>query len=152
MKSMPAWIIAVGKNSFALAEKEMIEYIMSPVSSRIPVTPTYSSQVIHWRDSIIPVLDLRILEGDAPTEELNSIVVVAYQLNIHEPLNYVALVISKPPVRVMVSDDLACDAPEHSNSLLQSVSLAYFEQNNCPVSIINLKQLCSHEFMLQVAS
>ncbi len=162
--SIPAWLLFVGEQSFALAEKEMIEYIIEPDCVSIPVTPAYSSKVIQWREQIIPVMDLGFLENGlmerefakgiqqdkAPSEKISSLVVVAYQLQPLEPLNYLALVISKPPVRILVGDEQGCEPPEDNHPLLKFVTMACFSQGDEPIPILDLKRLSSTEFLNKV--
>ena len=145
--SVPAWLIVAGDKTFALAEKEMIEYIIEPDCMTVPVTPVYSSNVIIWREQLIPVFDLCVLMGMPPISKVTSLVVVAYQVQALEPLNYVALVISGSPVRIEVVDEQACEAPEDNHPLLSLVAMGYFMRDDEPISILDLKILCATDFI-----
>lgn len=145
----PAWLITIGQHTFALAEKEMIEYVIEPQYFDVPVTPEYCSRVLQWRDSTVPIMDLGRLTGDTTHSDVHTLVVVAHQREPYTPLHYLGLVISSPPVRIVVDDEQACDAPEDIHPLLADTSLAYFQHADRAVPVLDLRYLCSEAFLLK---
>lgn len=153
--SNSAWLLDVGNDiQIAVAEPEMVEYLLAPQLHRLPLTPDYCSHVLFWRRLILPVIELSVLLDRSPTAGgASALTVLRYQKMSHAPLDYFALVVEKPPHRITVNDQQACDGPTSDHGIWQSseLVLTYFSQNGITTPILNLPYLTSEAFRVFAA-
>jgi len=131
--SNTAWLLDVGNDiRIAVAEPEMVEYMLAPRLHRLPLTPHYCSHVLLWRRLILPVIELTVLFDRSPSAgRAAALTVLRYQKVAHTPLEYFGLLVEKPPHRIIVNDQQACDGPTSDHKIWQTsdLVLAYFSHN-----------------------
>ncbi len=145
-----AWRVVVGDGvQIAVADNEMFEYVVDPQLQSVPFTPIYCSNVMLWREQIVPVMDLSLLVSKPPSVKMPvTVAIVAYQTKPREPLEYLGLLTREPPVRVTVVDDQACDLPASDTDFWESkeLALACFNCDGQPTPVVNIAHLCSERF------
>ncbi len=145
-----AWRVVVGDGvQVAVTDYEMFEYVVEPQLHPVPFTPAYCSNVMFWRELIIPVMDFSLLVNKSPGVKMQqTVVIVAYQTKPREPLEYLGLLTQEPPARITVVDDQACDLPTSDTNFWESkeLALACFEYDDQPTPVINIAHLCSEKF------
>ena len=149
MSSSEAWLLECG-NALALAvgDHEMAEYVQQYESWTVPGAPDYCQRVMVWQNNIVPVMDLAALEGGSATNAGQSdICILHYQAAPQQPLQHLALCVSRVPQKISVDDAQACEFPPSLESgKLREVTLACFSHDGLPVLIVDIAKLCSAEF------
>lgn len=109
-----AWLMDVGAGfRVAAGGHQVVEYLLSPETVNLPLTPAHCRGVMIWREQMIPVVDLAPLlpGGETRVHGWRRAVVLAYQEAPGEPLHYGALLVRAAPLEVIASDDMACPLP-----------------------------------------
>jgi len=141
-----AWLLeASGGMKFAVAEYEMIEYVIAPELTSVPLTPEYCSSIILWNDHMVPVVNFGILTSEE-SSHMHSVSVLAYQENPQDDLKYIAISLQQPPAKVSISDDQACDIQQIDNDIWRMLSISCFTEQGIAVPILGIKNLASSEF------
>lgn len=143
-----AWLFECSDSlSIAVAEHEMAEYLQASVSFSIPGAPVYCANVLLWQNNFIPILDIAVLLGEQSDSKNKLLCVVVFQSAEGQPLQRVAICVNKPPEKILVNDEQACEFPEAvDESVLLPVSLSCFEHIERPVIILDIAKLCSADF------
>ncbi len=149
-KKTSAWLIeANGGYRFVVAEYEMIEYIMSPQLTAIPLTPEYARSVIHWQDTYVAVLDFGLLIERVHELNFNTSV-LAYQTEPGKPLQHLAVALRRPPQKIVVDDSQLSEADTSRCSLWRYLSSAWIEHENEILPILDVQKLASDDFAQRV--
>lgn len=109
-----AWLMDVGAGfRVAAGAHQVVEYLLSPETMSLPLTPAHCRGVMIWREQMIPVVDLAPLlpGGGTQASGWRRAVVLAYQEAPGEPLRYGALLVRAAPIEVFAADDMACPLP-----------------------------------------
>ena len=94
-----AWLIEINSgHTFAIAEYELIEYVMEPVRYEIPSTPAYASSLLLWQESMVAVIDFSLLINQQQADK-STVGVLAYQSKAGETLKYIGIELSSPPCK-----------------------------------------------------
>lgn len=143
-----AWLLTVAaEHQIAIAECELMEYVLSLQLHKVPAVATHCSDILLWRVKPVPVMQLSMLIGDDATEEsATGICVVAYHKDDSSPLSYVGLPVFDSPAKITIDEDQACTPSEELNRLwsLPNLSLAFFSHAHTIVPIVNIKELCAN--------
>jgi len=143
-ETTPAWLLSVADDiQFSIGEHQAVEYIESPVLQYVPLTPEYSTHVLFWQNSIIPVIDMNLLFEKPAATSNQHIMVVAYQKKDYAPLQHVAFILSSAPEKIMVNDDDASELPDFYPQMLKPSVLSIFNYNQKLTSVLNIAQLSS---------
>lgn len=144
-----AWFLECG-NSLALAvcDHEMAEYVQPQQTWTVPGAPQYCARVMVWQNNIVPIMDIAALEGGAMLDaEQSHVCVLHYQVAPQQPLQQLAVRVTRPPQKVKVDDEQVCEFPASMESgKLRDVTLACFNHDGLPVLVIDIARLCSAEF------
>lgn len=137
-----AWLLTAGVD-FAIAERHMVEYLLSPQIIDVPLRPPHCSGVMIWRERWIPVLDMAQANPEPGGEgELTHVVVLAYQFAPGEALHHGALVVRAPPREALVTDAMAC-APPDDLAALQHLVCACFAHEEKAIPVVDVTRLFS---------
>ena len=107
----PAWLLPVGDNlQFSVGEHEAEAYIDGINLHKVPKTPDFCSQVVYWREMILPVVDLNKLIGDTLSINIadtyaKHLFILSYQKEENTPLEYMAFRLSSAPEKIQVNDE-----------------------------------------------
>lgn len=137
-----AWLLASG-TEFAVAERHMVEYVLSPHIVDVPLRPPHCAGVAIWRERWIPVLDLAAANASPTDGHTARAIVLAYQLAPGQPLQHGAVAVHAPPRETWVSDDMACAPPEDLIKRLRQSLVSCFSLHGTPVPIVNVARLFS---------
>lgn len=113
--STRAWILDVAAGwHIAVGSRHVIEYLLSPEATAIPLAPAHCQGMLVWRDRLIPLVDLRPLLDMQKTSrhEPRRALILGYWDSSRQAVRYGALVVRTAPTDVAVSDDMACPLPE----------------------------------------
>ncbi len=149
MSLSTAWFLQCGNElSIAVGDREMVELVRGQSVHAVPGSPSHCSSVLVWQDSIVPVMDLAILDTGIGIDLSDSyLCLLNYQDEPNSPLKQLALRVSEAPERIQVDDAQFCElSPDLSTSLLKSVALSSFSHHAKTVLILDLAGLCSAEF------
>lgn len=148
MTTTDAWLLESSDSLFiAVGDHEMLEFVNAPIVFSVPGAPDYCRSVIYWQTNLVPLMDLDVLLGRSVETAKKLICTLAYQQQPGVPLEYLAIAVSKAPVKIRVDDEQACEVPDDiADSLIMPVSLSCFMHDEQPVLICDLARLCSAEF------
>lgn len=110
------WLLHLAGGGHAAIGLLELSYLFpeEPPAYAVPCTPAHTSRVIVWQQRLVPVIDLhaRVFEaGAGRTAKMVGIVHSgADPANASAGLG--ALMLSRAPEQIQVSDDQACDLPE----------------------------------------
>lgn len=147
-----AVLLDAGEDSpAAVARHEFIEVLTEVKSFRVPVAPPDCDMLVSWRGELIPAVDLRNLVGandpeDSPAR--NLALVVAYQPNAGEPLQYACLWLGDYPRMVPVSDLQDCVLPPEKQNWFE-ISLGSFLLEDEAVPILDLPRIFSRDLAIR---
>ena len=130
-------------------EPEAEAYIYGINSHKVPKTPDFCSQVVYWREMILPVVDLNKLIGSTLSINIANtyakhLFLLSYQKEANTPLDYMAFRLSSAPDKIQVNDDDACDLPNEYPEKLTPYTLSLFNYKNQITSIFDIAQLSSN--------
>lgn len=138
-----AWLMDVGAGfRVAAGGHQVVEYLLSPETVRLPLTPAHCRGVMIWREQMIPVVDLTpLLPGDvAQASGWRRAVVLAYQQAPGESLRYGALLVRAAPLEVFAADDMACPLPDDPE-VFRYFACACFAHDDKAVPILDTARL-----------
>ncbi len=149
-KETSAWLIeANGGYRFVVADYEMVEYVMSPQTMSIPLTPEYASSVINWQNKYVAVLDFGLLIERV--RELNyNTCVLAYQRESGESLQHLAVALPSAPQKIWVSDTQASEEDTERCSLWRYLANGWINHEGEILPIINIQKLASNDFARRI--
>ncbi|MCK7579687.1 MAG: chemotaxis protein CheW [Chromatiales bacterium] len=126
----------------AAGAHHVVEYLFSPQTVRLPLTPAHCPGVLIWRGRMVPMIDLTaLLPGPAPGAEARTrAVILAYQAAPGEPLRYGALRVQGAPIEIRVSDDSACPLPDEPVAF-RYFSRSCFAYRDRPVPVLDVMRL-----------
>lgn len=149
MTMTEAWLLECG-NSLALAvgDHEMAEYVQPQQTWTVPGAPDYCASIMVWQNNIVPIMDISALESGAMRHgEQSHVCILHYQEAPGQPLQHLAVRVSRAPQKVKVDDRQACEFPASLESgKLGEVTLTCFSHDGLPVLIVDIARLCSAEF------
>lgn len=139
-----AWLLDLGDGfAAAVGIGELVHLLHSPTAFAVPHTPPHAAHVLEWNGKLVPLLDLPHWLRGAPAPETRLIAaVIACQPGPLAPVDYVAMYLAKPPIRIPVSDTQACPLPEPAGPW-QVIALAAFEHGGVSVPVLDTEQLTS---------
>lgn len=144
--SSSAWLIETNSgHTFAIAEYELIEYVMEPERHEIPLTPDYASSILLWQESMIPVIDFSKLIKQTQST-VSTISILAYQTEPGAALDYIGIELNHAPVKIAIDDIQVCESQDLDNGLWDSIANSWFMHQQEAVPIINIASLDSAEF------
>lgn len=150
-KPSKAWLLTpYGVQPFAVAGHEIIEYLNVAQLHAVPTTPAHCRAAIFWRNRIVPLLDFGPLNGLYRTSATPSVAVLAYQVAPGTPLDYIAIALLEPPVKIDVDDETACDLPQEQATLWSLLVASCFSREGMATPIVSVVRLDSAEFRLYV--
>jgi chemotaxis signal transduction protein len=149
MTMSAAWLLECGDSlALAVGDHEMVEYAQQGKTWTVPGAPGYCSSVMVWQNRIVPIMNLRALQGGpAETGEKPHVCVLNYQEAPGLPLQQLAVCVTRAPQKIRVEDEQACEFPPSLEpGKLREVTLACFAHDGLPVLIVDIARLCSAEF------
>jgi len=145
-----AWLIeTTGGYKFAIAEYELIEYVMEPQRQHIPLAPTYASSILLWQENMLPIIDFGQLVA-AQSYAKSSVAVLAYQINTGEELHYMAVELQQAPKKILIDDAQVCEPLSTDRGIWHFLSSSWFSYDNEALPIINIRTLASVEFSQKI--
>lgn len=99
-----AWLLTLAPNiKIAVAESQMIEYLLNPPVSHVPLAPTHCHYVTFWRNRIIPLLTVQTIDSPpgSPNQKLGHIQLLRFNT------------LSPPPPNTEPNHDTDVHQPEH---------------------------------------
>lgn len=152
--SIPAWVLTPNKDfKVALGESSMVEYLRDAELHSVPDAVSHCNQVVLWRDTFIPVVDLNLVLGDAALGA-SHIAVLNYQEYSGQAPQYVGIKLTSEVERITVMDDTACDWPDNYPLEIQPIVESLFMNQGELVSVISLENLCNEgyrDYLAQLA-
>lgn len=146
-----AWLLTpYGVQPFAVAGHEIVEYLNVAQLHAVPLAPPHCRAVLFWRNRIVPLLDFGPLNGLCRTAATSSVAVLAYQAAPGTPLDYIAIALREPPVRIVVDDETACGLPQEQAALWRLLATSCFAREGIATPIISVARLNSVELRLYV--
>lgn len=144
MADVNAWLLDIGSGmQAAVAENEIVEYLVSPRTHRVPLAPPYCASVVFWRNHILPVFDLARLSQSSSTTCGTHLCVLVYQTAPKKPLQHLAITLQAPPERIVVSDDDACGWPEAFPEMWTSITRSMFRCKGAVTAVLDIEALCA---------
>lgn len=144
--TVPAWLIDPGTPfALALGRHEIIEVIEEITPWALPVGPACCDRVIAWRDRLLPLANLALLDSDtrsdAHSSRAQAVIVVAYQRGPEEPVEYGAIELRAMPTAIKVSDDEEAPLPRLLSSRWRNLTIACFLHGPTAVLVPDLARL-----------
>lgn len=142
--SVQAWLLEFARNRMAaVGLHELVEVLSRPKLFHVPMASARCHQVLVWRDSILPVVDLGAeLRAESDESDPGGAVtaIAVYQTVPGEPLRHGALQLAVMPKTVTVADNMACALPD-STSPLAEFAISCFSFDNFAVPVIDLTRV-----------
>jgi hypothetical protein len=140
MANMNAWILDFGAGyKAAVGARELIHLIDVHATFQVPCAPAYCNKLVTWQERLLPVMDVVCRLGDT-TLGSHFIAVVGYQPRQGGQPQFGALLLATPPKNVVVSDEQACELPEHTPGWAE-LAISCFDLQGESVPILNLNSL-----------
>lgn len=145
MNPVGAWLLNFGGGRCAaLGLREVLHVAHSPQIASIPQTPPHCSQVLVMEERLLPAWDVAAWLGTAaPGRATTLAAIVGYQESRRAPVQFGALLIAEPPVRITVSDEEACELPP-APTRWRAIAMSCVSHGNEPVPILDLRLMFSH--------
>ncbi len=143
--AVTAWVLTDNAGlPFAVAEVEMIEYLIAPSTLAIPLTPDYCTRVMPWRDQLLPIIHHNKVLMPNSYVDYQHIGVLAYQNAAGQDLKYISVALGQSPYRASVSDRASAPLPDNYRApayrpLVRSVFLL----DEIPVPVLDVAYLAS---------
>ncbi len=120
-----------------------VALVDSPPVVAVPGAPYYCVGLMAWQDRQLPLIDLNTLlraypGGEAPPT--GHVLVLAYQREPNQPLEYGAVCARSLVHLVEVTDDRACELPDDSD-LWPWIARSCFEHQGRPVPVLDTARL-----------
>ena len=118
MTMSEAWLLECG-NSLALAvcDHEMAEYIQPQQTWTVPGAPDYCGSVMVWQNNIVPIMDIPALDGGIMRNADEShVCILHYQDAPRQPLQHLAVRVSRAPQKVRVARLCSAEFREHASA------------------------------------
>ena len=140
MSNANAWLLDIGGAvQVAIGMRELVQIVDAPNTFTVPLTPACNRKVMFWQKRMVPVLDLSIkLDSTESHGQLLAIVGYADRESGNAELG--AIILSAPPVRILVDDEQACRLDEHM-APWREVANASFSQNGAVIPVLHLSRL-----------
>ncbi len=107
-----AWLLDFGQTlRAAVGMRVLVQIVDQPRLQPVPCTPPHCHSIFSWEGRLLPVLDMAVLLGYEP-QAPRLLSIAAYQDHPGEPAKLGALLLSAPPVAIIVGNDQACSLPE----------------------------------------
>jgi chemotaxis signal transduction protein len=142
-RTCPGWLLYLnGGLHAAIGLREML-YVLpdQPVIYPVPRAPAYTPGVVAWQQHLVPLIDLHgCLAGTAEVggQNLVGIVACATAGDADVKTAFGALLMSRAPERIQVSDTQACALPE-APATWRAISASCFRHPvHGPVPILDL--------------
>ncbi len=137
-----AWLLHVANNiQFCIGLHQAAEYIEAPALYNIPLAPAYCNNVMFWRDSILPVIDINLLAGRPATLLRQFVMVIAYQTQDNKPIEHLAVLLESAPHKIQVDDNDACSIPKNYPERLKPYVMSLFKYKNEAASILDIARM-----------
>jgi len=137
-----AWLLDFGQTlRAAVGMRVLLQIIDTPRLHAVPRTPQYCHSVVSWQGRLLPVVDMAAVLGNAP-QKPHLLAVAGYQEHPGEPTRFGALLLSSPPVAIIVGNDQACallDPAETWNKL----SVSCFGHQGDAIPVLHLGRIFS---------
>lgn len=132
-----AWLLDFGKmRRAAVGMRVLLQIIDQPKLHPIPCTPAHCRHIYSWQGRLMPVLDMSVLLGHEPQEE-RLLAIAGYQEGPGETPRLGALLLSAPPVSLIVGDDQACDLPDDMDEW-KKLAISCFGHQGDAVPVLHL--------------
>jgi len=139
-----AWLLDLGAGcAGAVAIGELVHLLYSPSIFAVPQTPPHACHVLEWNGKLLPLIDLaHWLRAVSDQEQPVVVGIIACQRSQGSTVEYAALRLAAPPVRINVEDDQACHLPE-SGERWSDIALSCFDHKGKSVPILDTWRLTS---------
>ena len=138
-----AWVLDVGAGQRAAAgAPHVVEFLLATETLPVPCTPRHCRGLLLWRGRMIPVVDLAPLlaAGATAATATRRAVVLAWQPQPGEPLEYGALLVTAAPGETWVNDDMAGDLADTPEAMRNFARAGFMNQDRL-IPILDIRQL-----------
>lgn len=132
-----AWLLDFGHTlRAAVGTRVMVQIVDRPRLHPVPCTPPHCRSIYSWQGRPLPVLDMAVLLGyEAQAPRLLAI--AAYQEHAGDAVKFGALLLSAPPVAIIVGNDQACSLPDYPDTW-EHFSLSCFGHQGEAIPVLHL--------------
>lgn len=140
MSASNAWLLDFGLPvRAAVGARELVQILDGAATFPVPLTPAHSRRVVVWQQRLLPVLDLACKMGVAEGER-TLLAIIGYQGAPGQAVQFGALALAAPPVRIAVSDQQACPLTEQQ-AAWGALALSCFEHDGAPIPVLRLERI-----------
>ncbi|MDH5325130.1 MAG: chemotaxis protein CheW [Gammaproteobacteria bacterium] len=144
MPEIRAWLLPFKREEYiAVGNHHMAEYIYAPTLEVLPLQQNFCPGMLKWREKFIPVIDLAYFThpGESQPTGYTGAMVLAFQEQEGQTLQYAALGLRSAPVLTMVAEEQACPMPE--DLIWQTLAVSSFVQSGKTIPVLNVSELFS---------
>jgi hypothetical protein len=106
-----AWLLDFGNAlRAAVGMRVLMQIIDSPKLHLVPFAPPHCQHVLAWQGQLLPVVDMAVLLGYDP-QAPRLLAITGHQEHAGDPTQFSALLLSAPPVAIIVGNDQVCSLP-----------------------------------------
>lgn len=139
-KFLTFWI---EKQFFAIPISDVVQIVQMQPITEIPEFPVYAKGIINLRESIIPVIDVRLrLEKDEISYTDHTCIIVT---NIEQKL--MGLIVDGVNEVTNIAEDEIAPPPNMSVDYVNTYLTGIARKNNKVILILDAKKILSHEQM-----
>jgi len=144
MNAVAAWLLDFGEGRLAaVGLREVLHIAYAPRLTAIPQTPAHCSRVLIIEERVVPVWEPAVWLGAAAPEQASRLAaIVGYQNSRRAPVQFGALLIAVPPLRIMVSDEDACALPATPPGW-RAIAMSCVRRHDRPIPILDLRSMFS---------
>lgn len=135
-----AWMLDFG-GAFraAVGARVLVQIVDRPRLHPVPCTPPHCQSIYAWQGRLMPVVDVAVLLGREP-QEPRLLAIAAYQEHAGDTVTFGALLLSAPPVAIIVGNEQACSLPDYPEAW-ERFSLSCFGHQGEAIPVLHLGRL-----------
>ncbi|PCJ20507.1 MAG: hypothetical protein COB04_04435 [Gammaproteobacteria bacterium] len=151
MNPLPqAWLLTLAPNiRIAVAETQMLEYLLDSPPIPIPLTPAHCSSITFWRHKIVPLLNINKRHLNPALDDYQQpyagIQILHYQHqtedNAPPEAKFIGIPVQTPPERIKLANDEIEAADKLQQNTWRSALISSFKHENCAVSVVDFSRL-----------
>ncbi|MEB3308056.1 MAG: chemotaxis protein CheW [Cyanobacteriota bacterium] len=135
----------LGHERYSLAVKEVREIIRLCPVTPVPRMPDYHRGVINLRGKIVPVMDLRLRLGLAPSANLErACIIVVQREHSNSPDQLIGLQVDAVEEVAFIPEECIEPAPDFCGTIDDRFILAMAKNKEAVITILSVEELVEH--------
>ncbi len=139
-----AWLLDFGNTlRAAVGARVLVQIVDHPRLHPVPCTPPHCQNIYAWQGRLMPVVDVAVLLGREP-QAPRLLAIAAFQEHAGDAVTFGALLLSAPPVAIIVENDQVCSLPEYPEAW-EKFSLSCFGHQGEAIPVLHMGRIFSRQ-------